>query len=282
MDEMGESGISLRRTHGLGRQRRASAALAAFRAAVFPARCLQCRRLLPVGPATDRAPEAAKAQGSLLQPYFCSQCLSAVTPVEPPFCPRCGVMFKSREGADHLCGRCLERAPAFRMARTAFAYDRSRVDVIHCFKYKGKTRLARPLGILLGSTFRRYWGHEPVDLILPVPLHRRRLRRRGFNQSELLLREWERASHAAGVPPIATGVLVRTAATAAQAGLSRREREVNIRGAFVVERPERVSGRHVVLVDDVITTGATVGECARALLAGGAARVDVLALARVN
>lgn len=282
MGETGGSGLALWRTPGRELPRRARAALAALRAAVFPARCLQCRRLLPVGPAADRAPDAAQAQWRLLQPHFCSRCLSAVTPVEPPLCPRCGVMFKSREGADHLCGRCLERAPAFRMARTAFAYDRSLVDVIHCFKYKGKTRLARPLGVLLGSAFRQHWGHEPVDLILPVPLHRRRLRRRGFNQSELLLREWRRAARAAGMPPTASDVLVRTAATAAQAGLSRREREVNIRGAFAVERPERVSGRHVVVVDDVITTGATVAECARALLAGGAARVDVLALARVN
>jgi predicted amidophosphoribosyltransferase len=81
---------------------------------------------------------------------------------------------------------------------------------------------------------------------------------------------------------MAFGVLVRAVATAAQAGLSRRERAVNLRGVFAVRRPERVDGRHVVLVDDVITTGATVGECARALLAGGAARVDVLALARVS
>jgi ComF family protein len=189
-------------------------------------------------------------------------------------------MFKSRAGADHLCGRCLEQAPAFRMARAAFAYDRSLVDVIHCFKYKGKTRLAGPLGVLLWRTYCRYWSSEPVDLILPVPLHRQRLRQRGFNQSELLLRNWKHTSHQAA-PAIASGVLVRAAATQAQAGLSRRDREVNIRGVFAVKRPELVRGRHVVVVDDVITTGATVAECARELLSSGAARVDVLALARV-
>jgi ComF family protein len=261
---------------------RVAAALVALRAAVFPARCLQCHRLLPAAGGERPAPDSAPVDEDLLRPYFCRDCLAAVTPVEPPFCLCCGVMFKGRAGPDHLCGRCLEKAPPFHMARAAFAYDRSLVDVIHCFKYRGKTRLARPLGIFLWRTFCRYWRDEPVDLILPVPLHRQRLRGRGFNQSELLLREWKEHAHAAMVPPLAAGVLVRARTAVSQAGLSRRERESNIRGVFAVRHPQKVRGRHVLLVDDVITTGATAGECARELLSNGAARVDVLALARVT
>jgi ComF family protein len=263
-------------------RRRIAAALVALRAAVFPDRCLQCRRLLPAAAVEARASDFAAADGDLLRPYFCRDCLSALTPVEPPFCPRCSVMFQSRVGPDHLCGRCLEQAPHFHMARAAFAYDRSLVDVIHCFKYRGKTRLAGPLGVFLWRTFCRYWGDEPVDLLLPVPLHRQRLRGRGFNQSDFLLREWKKHAHRAATPPIASGVLVRARTTVSQAGLSRRERESNIRGVFAVRHPDQVRGRHVVLVDDVITTGATAGECARELLSSGAARVDVLALARVT
>jgi ComF family protein len=190
-------------------------------------------------------------------------------------------MFKGRSGVDHLCGRCLEQTPPFHMARAAFAYDRSLVDVIHCFKYKGKTRLAGPLGVLLWRTFCRFWGDETVDLILPVPLHGKRLRQRGFNQSDLLVRGWKNLARRPDLPPIASGVLRRTRTTRPQAGLGRREREANIRAAFRVRYPDRVRGRHVLLIDDVITTGATVGECARQLLASGAGRVDVLALARV-
>ncbi len=268
--------------HNRPLRRRVAAALEALRAAVFPARCLQCHRLLPAAGGEGPAPDLVQADGELLRPYFCRDCLSAVTPLEPPFCLRCGVMFKSRVGPDHLCGRCLEQAPHFHMARAAFAYDRSLVDVIHCFKYRGKTRLAGPLGFFLWRTFCRYWRDEPVDLVLPVPLHRQRLRGRGFNQSDLLLREWKKHSHRAAVPPLAPDVLVRTRTAVSQAGLSRRERESNIRGVFAVRHPEQVHGRHVVLVDDVITTGATAGECARELLANGAARVDVLALARVT
>lgn len=261
---------------------RLAAALEALRAAIFPARCLHCRRLLPVEAFAAPASGAPAADEDLLRPYFCSGCLSAVAPLTSPFCPRCGVMFPSRAGGDHLCGRCLEQTPAFCMARAAFAYDRSLVDVIQCFKYKGQTRLAGPLGALLGRTFVRHWEGEAVDRVLPVPLHPRRLRRRGFNQSDLLLRAWQKRAGPTALPPIADGVLRRVRTTAPQAGLGRREREANIRGAFAVRRPEQVIGRHVLLVDDVITTGATVGECARVLLASGAARVDVLALARVS
>jgi ComF family protein len=261
-------------------RRLAAAALAAFRSAVFPARCLECRRLLPAwtgGADTD----PAESVSGLLQPYFCPDCRAAVMPLEHPLCPRCGVMFKGRSGEDHLCSRCLEQPPPFHMARAAFAYDRSLVDVIHCFKYKGKTQLAGPLGILLWRTFLRYWGDGTVDLILPVPLHGRRLRQRGFNQADLLVRGWKTLARHSALPPVASAVLRRTRTTRPQAGLGRRERESNIREAFRVRHPERVRGRHVLLIDDVVTTGATVGECARQLLASGAGRVDVLALARV-
>jgi ComF family protein len=261
-------------------RRLAAAAIEAFRSAVFPARCLQCRQLLPaLTGVVDSDP--AEDVSSLLRPYFCQDCRSAVMPLEHPFCPCCGVMFKGRTGEDHLCSHCLEQAPPFHMARAAFAYDRSLVDVIHCFKYKGKTQLAGPLGILLWRTFRRYWGDERVDLILPVPLHGKRLRQRGFNQSDLLVRGWKKLARRTAPPPVTSGVLRRTRTTRPQAGLGRRERESNIRAAFSVRHPERVHGRHVLLIDDVITTGATVGECARQLLASGAGRVDVLALARV-
>jgi ComF family protein len=229
-------------------------------------------------PGTGESPADAVR---LLRPFFCRACLQGVMPLDSPLCPRCGVMFKGLSGSDHLCGRCLEQPPSFHMARAAFVYDRSLVDVIHCFKYKGKVQLAAPLGLLLWQAYLRFWDQNRVDVIVPVPLHPGRLRHRGFNQAELLVRKWPKLPGGADAPPIAGGVLRRARATPSQAGLGRREREANIQGAFVVLRPERISGRHLLLVDDVVTTGATAGECARLLLASGAARVDVLALARV-
>jgi ComF family protein len=259
----------------------ATSAWAACREAVFPARCLECGQFLAPasGDVLPAAPAAADAL-RLLGPHFCPGCLQGVLRVGHPLCPGCGVMFKGGVGEDHVCGRCLETPPPFHMARAAFVYDRSLVDVIHCFKYKGKTQLARPLGVLLFEAFERYWGRAPVDVVLPVPLHRRRLKERGFNQALLLVRRWPLRP---GMPkvPVDTDVLRRARATAPQAGLGRRGRQANIAGAFALRHPERVAGRHILLVDDVITTGATAGECARLLLDNGAARVDVLALARV-
>lgn len=255
--------------------------MAACCEAVFPARCLECGQFLAPAPADGlpALPAAADAL-RLLGSHFCPGCLQGVIRVGHPLCPGCGVMFKGGVGEDHLCGRCIEAPPPFHMARAAFVYDRSLVDVIHCFKYKGKTQLARPLGVLLFEAFERYWDRAPVDVVLPVPLHRRRLRERGFNQALLLVRRWPLRP---GMPkvPVDTDVLRRARATAPQAGLGRRGRAANIAGAFALRHPERIAGRHVLLVDDVITTGATAGECARLLLDNGAARVDVLALARV-
>jgi ComF family protein len=258
---------------------------AVFRAGcdtVFPARCLECREFIPAG-AREPAGEAGAVADAvdLLRPFFCRGCLRGVMPLDPPLCPRCGVMFKGRVGGDHLCGRCREHPPAFHMARAAFVYDGSLVDVIHCFKYKGKLQLAAPLRLLLRQAFARCWADERVDAILPVPLHGRRLRSRGFNPPELLVRGWEKGAAGVPSPPVVADVLQRVRATAAQAGLGRREREINIRGAFAVRRPERIAGRHLLVVDDVLTTGATAAEAARVLCESGAARVDVLALARV-
>ncbi len=256
----------------------AAGLLGALRDAVFPGKCLECGTLLP--PAAAGRADAAYDPFLALAPYFCGGCLQGVIGLEHPLCERCGVMFKTRAGEDHRCGRCIEAPPAFHMARAGFVYDLSLVDVIHCFKYKGKTQLAGPLGALLAETYRRYWGREPADLVLPVPLHPGRLKERGFNQAFLLLRNW-RGGPDGSLPPVASGVLRRVKATVPQAGLGRLERAVNIGGAFTVRHAERIAGKHLLLVDDVITTGATVGGCAQVLLDHGARRVDVLALARV-
>ncbi len=255
----------------------AAGVLGALREAVFPNKCLECGRLLPPSDAVRFAPHSDPLP--VLSPYFCRECLQGVTLLAHPMCWRCGVMFKSSAGEDRLCGRCIETPPAFHMARAGFAYDLSLVDVIHCFKYKGKTQLAGPLGTLLAETYRRHWGSEPAELAMPVPLHPRRLKERGFNQAFLLLRRC-RGWSGGSFPPIESGVLQRVKATIPQAGLGRGERAVNIGGAFAVRRSERIAGKHLLLVDDVITTGATVGACAQVLLDHGARRVDVLALAR--
>jgi ComF family protein len=244
----------------------------------FPRRCAACGNLLAAGPPAAAAPEPPAV--GILRPHVCAGCLLGLMPLEPPLCTCCGVMFKGRTGEDRLCGRCIESPPAFRMARAAVVYDRSMTAMIQRFKYRGKTHLAAPLGALLGAAFDSHWAGSEVDLVLPVPLHPRRLKKRGFNQSLLLIRELRRRGAVAGAA-VETDLLVRRRETASQSGLGRSERRENVSRAFDARHPEKIAGKSVLLVDDVITTGATADACARVLLENDATRVDVLAVARV-
>jgi ComF family protein len=150
-------------------------------------------------------------------------------------------------------------------------------EAVHAFKFGGRRALAVPLGDLLVETAAGSLPAGAPDLLLPVPLHPRRQRTRGFNQAGLLARRLGR-SHGW---PVREDVLVRTVATPSQTELDAAGRRANVRGAFRLRRPAAVAGRHVVLVDDVLTTGATLSECARCLRAAGAARVGALTVARV-
>jgi ComF family protein len=162
------------------------------------------------------------------------------------------------------------------MARAFGVYDGSLLEAIHRFKYTGKTPLSRPLSLLARETFCQFWGEKAIDLLIPVPLHVKRLRDRGFNQALLLAKRWAKLENLS-LDPFA---LLRTRWTEPQTSLSRNERKKNIKGAFAVKEPESVRGERLLLVDDVYTTGATVNECARVLMNAGAEFVDVLTLAR--
>ncbi len=190
---------------------------------------------------------------------------------------QCGLPFENAAPlhGSGLCGLCRRGATEFDWGRSFGAYEGTLRSLIHLLKYDGMEPLARPLAARLAGLLDQAGR---VDLLVPVPLHRSRRRSRGFNQSELLAAELSRLS---GRPAKAV-VLRRERATESQTGLTHRQRRLNVQGAFAVRRPEAVAGQHVALVDDVITTGATAGACARALKQAGAARVVVLALARAR
>ena len=150
------------------------------------------------------------------------------------------------------------------------------MKAIHVFKYGRKTVVSRRLGQLVRDSFHRHWKPDEVDLLLAVPLHRKRLRERGFNQAHLLITRWAKAQEMA----FDDALLTRHRMTEPQAGLSLHTRKGNVKGAFIVQKPESVKGRRILLVDDVYTTGATVNECAKSLMKARAEYVDVLTLAR--
>lgn len=242
--------------------------------AVFPGKCLICGTL-----GTMAVEQSAPGSGRRSDPVaasFCEDCRRGIVPIAPAFCVRCGRPYGSRQGPGHTCLECLTRKRSFEKARAFGLYDGSLMEAIHRFKYGGKLGLARPLSALVKRAFVTFWEKGSVEIVVPVPLHRRRLRKRGFNQAHLLGRG------VAGQDGIVLDgrVLYRRRSTQPQTGLSRRQRHKNIQGAFAVRRPQRVDRRKVLLVDDVFTTGATAEACARALMEAGAARVDVLTLAR--
>lgn len=211
-------------------------------------------------------------------PGLCERCWGTIRFLDGPCCPRCGKPFASEaalsHSPDHQCGDCRERPPKYNRAISAAVYENALAEAIHLFKYSKKANWSRPLGRLLHT---RISDFAKLDVILPVPLHPKRLRQREFNQSLLLAKE---VSLASGIP-LQVDNLRRMRWTQPQIELNGDERRKNVREAFEVIRPDRVQDRSVLLIDDVYTTGATVNECARVLKRAGAKAVNVLTVARM-
>lgn len=208
---------------------------------------------------------------------LCATCWPSFSFVAPPHCDCCGTPFGEELGAGALCAACLVRRPRFRRARAALAYDDRSRRLILPFKHGDRTDMARTCGTWMARA-----GAELIaeaDLVAPVPLHWRRLVTRRYNQALLLARNLTRDQPA----KLAPDLLLRRRWTGSQAGLAAQERRRNVREAFAIHPrwQARAKGKTVLLVDDVLTTGATVEACTRALLRAGARHVDVLTLARV-
>lgn len=183
----------------------------------------------------------------------------------------------SEAALGHLCEACRRRPPAFAYARAAARYGDVMRDTLHAFKFGGRRAMAAPLGDLVAEMGPAALPVALVDVLIPVPLHPRRERDRGFNQALLLARRIGRRWHV----PVRADVLVRVVNTISQTELDAGARRSNVHGAFALRRPDVVAGRHVLIIDDIMTTGATAGECATRLRQGGAATVGVLTVARV-
>jgi ComF family protein len=215
--------------------------------------------------------------------HGCAACRASVERLSAPLCDTCGVPIELTLEAerDGTCRDCSSTPPHFTMARAVARYRSSEEDyaplpsIIRRHKYGRDQSLTHALAEFLDDPMPL--ADNDYDLIIPVPLHPERLRWRGFNQAALLAATVARRLRR----PLDVRSLARSRATSPQTAKDRRERHRNVLDAFAVQRSARVANRRVLLVDDVMTTGSTVDECARTLLAAGARRVDVLALARV-
>jgi ComF family protein len=207
----------------------------------------------------------------------CAACWAKLSFIAPPFCPRLGIPFVYDPGPDMLSMEAIANPPAYARARAAVRYDDVARTLVHALKYQDRTDLAPAMGLWMARAGRELLAE--ADVLVPVPLHWKRGWSRRYNQSGALAREIERQTRV----KLSSEALRRVRPTQQQIGLSRKERASNVQGAFKVaaDRQSLIHGRRVVLIDDVLTSGATVDACARALLRAKAASVDVLVFARV-
>jgi ComF family protein len=207
---------------------------------------------------------------------FCLSCWSSLVFLGEPCCARCGLPFEHEAAGEAECGACLAEPPAFDRARAAVAYGEIPRKVALKLKYGGRPGVAETMARLIA---RHLGSFGEGALLAPVPLHRWRIWKRGYNQAALIALALAKRSGA----PSTLDLIERTKATPYLRGMGPRERALTVRGAFRVAERHRpaVAGRTIVLVDDVFTSGATAGACARALKKAGAARVGLLSWARV-
>ena len=226
----------------------------------LPRSCAGCQKM-------DNRPQSA----------WCGTCWDQMPRVVSPLCSKCGRPFRdSPESPDHLCGECIESTYHFDTARSAVAHEGIIRTRIHQFKFEARTEWVPPLVELLEIAYAGS-GMALPELVLPVPLHPKRLKERGFNQSGLLAGELARKIRA----PVSFDVIVRKNRTQPQTRLNRKERLKNVRGAFELSGAQDIRGRRILLVDDVFTTGTTLSECARTLKRkGGASEVHAVTVTR--
>lgn len=229
---------------------------------LFPSRCILCSQTV----------QYAEEGGSI---ELCEGCYNS-QPFNRSCCVRCALPLDEHVGGGVMCGRCIRKLPDYDYAHSVFRYEENVIGLVHQLKFSEKITYARSIGELLLSAFESgaHVFSERPDCLLPVPLHATRLRHRGFNQSVEIARVISKKQNI----PIEIKAVMRHRITKTQTKLTAKERRINLKGAFSVVRP--LSYKHVLIIDDVVTTGSTVNELAALLKKSNVERVGVLSIAR--
>jgi competence protein ComFC len=226
---------------------------------VFPLNCCICKKHL----------------GNRSREPLCPECLKSIEKNLPPFCAKCGVNLKETEIASGVCLACRKKNYHFKRAWSATLYKGAMEELVHLFKYRNKSQLARPLSRLMIDFMQHYnLALKGFDMLAAVPLHTCKLREREYNQAQLLA---EHISLAFRIP-LSAGNLRRLRPTRPQSSINRQSRFDNVADAFTLKNPQEFKDKRVLLIDDLLTTGATCSEVARVLNAAQASSVYVLTL----
>ena len=228
---------------------------------IFPRRCLKCGKVL------------------FEDGYLCDKCVEEINFITPPYCYKCGhPISELTADGKMLCAVCAgKKRHFFRTMRSAVVYDNSDKNLILGFKFFDKTENATLLAAMLKIAGKDIFS-QGADVLIPVPLHYSRLIKRKYNQSVLLA---DKLSKMVDIP-VDRFSLVRHKKTRPQVEFSGRQRVDNVKNAFSVKHPENIKGKRIILIDDVLTTGSTIKECASVLKKAGAKSVDVLTIARTT
>jgi competence protein ComFC len=227
---------------------------------IYPAVCQICRN----------------ARATSDQSYICEHCCRKLRVIEPPFCSRCGIPYEGAISGSFECAECKDVDLQFDAARAAVWVNAFTLDVVHRYKYTRALWFEKFLGNLLVQAAATEIKKERWDCIVPVPLHSLKKREREFNQAERLARYLSRATNV----PIDNSILRRITPTQTQTRLTRAERAENVRKAFALRAPVDLKGKNIIVIDDILTTGATTSACAGVLRKAGASKIQVWTVAR--
>lgn len=245
---------------------------------IYPPKCLKCGKYIDLDIESDIVPLSVENN-------FCEDCYeNGVSFIDPPYCKTCGMKFKSGQGQNHLCGTCIKKPLNLARVRASAEYKGILKDAVQLLKYDSRISLAKVFEKMLFKSFVRHFGRVEIDLIIPVPLHIKRLKERGFNQAYLMIRNFpgmlKKHTGKSAQWKIDFNSLIRVKQTQPQTGLDIDQRKKNLANAFRVQCENRIDNKNILLIDDVFTTGATCNEAAGILLQHGAKKVSALVLAR--
>lgn len=251
------------------------ACLFLFEQLLYPLKCIKC------GVYID--PETIESQ--TMEACFCDNCMDGeFYPMAIPFCRKCGAKFHHDFTENHVCEACLKAPLKLDRVRAVLEYKGITKDAIPLFKYHSKLSLAKVFERLLFQAFIKHFKNFKIDLVMPIPLHKKKLRQRGFNQAFLMVRNfiklYEKLYDKKPEWKIDAVSLARIKRTKPQTGFDTEQRKNNLKNAFKVLKPKNIKQKNILLIDDVFTTGVTCNEAAAVLLKNGAQKVQALVLAR--